>query len=140
MKILKYILPTLLLAVLAVSPAEAKRVKKPVYIFGFSASFKDSVVYITDVQEVANAWTDTKTHFLLGRESYSSQLKDYFTNNMQQGDRVCLVFYAHTKRKAVQEFEKIKKKYTEKSKISYDVRQLPVADFRFEVVDMSEQE
>ena len=140
MKILKYILPTLLFAMLALSSAEAKRVKKPVYIFGFSASFKDSVVYITDVQQVDGAWTDTKTHFLLGRDSYSTQLKDHFTDKMQQGDRICLVFYAHSKRKAAQEYEKIKKKYTEKSKIAYDVRQLPLSDFRFEAVDVSEQQ
>ena len=47
----KYIILTLLM-VLATS-ASAKKVQVPhVYMFGFSASFQDSTVYFTDIQDV----------------------------------------------------------------------------------------
>ena len=45
---------------------EAKvKVAPKMYIFGFSASFKNSIVYFTDIQELDSAWIDTKTKFLL---------------------------------------------------------------------------
>ena len=46
------------------------------YVFGIAASFNDSVVYITDIQQVDSAWMATKTKFLLGRNNYSNQLKE----------------------------------------------------------------
>lgn len=140
MKILKYILPTLLLMFVATGRAEAKRIQKPVYLFGFSASFKDSVVYITDVQDIKGAWMDSKTKHLLGRENYSAQLKDYLTTKLQLKDRVCLVFYAVNKKDAEKQYQKIKAKYTEKAKGAFDVRYLPLGDFRFDAVDMSPEE
>ena len=39
----------------------AKVERTTVYMFGFSASFTDSVAYITDVQQVDSAYIDTKT-------------------------------------------------------------------------------
>jgi hypothetical protein len=138
MKLLRYILPTLLLTLLMACPAEAKRISRPVYMFGFSASFKDSVVYITDVQNVQNAWLESKTNHLLGRESYSGQLKDYLTDKLQLQTRICLVFFGTSKGQAEKKLQKIKKRYTEKAKGSFDVRYITATDFRFEPVDMSQ--
>ena len=61
-----------------------KSIVQKVYAYGFSASFKDSVVYFTEIQEIDSAWVGVKTKFLEGRENYSYQLKEYFAN---QGDR-----------------------------------------------------
>jgi hypothetical protein len=139
MKILKYILFSLLLAVAIPTEMQAKRMKAPkMYMFGFSASFQDSIVYMTDVQEVEGAWYDTKTKFLMGRQHYSYQLKDFLANNMQQPNRVCVVMYALTRKEAEKKFIKLRKEYTIKAKGKYDVRYLTTADFHFQPVDMSE--
>ncbi|MCR5712598.1 MAG: hypothetical protein K6G46_09170 [Prevotella sp.] len=118
---------------------QAKRMKAPkMYMFGFSASFQDSIVYMTDVQEVEGAWYDTKTKFLMGRQHYSYQLKDFLANNKQQPNRVCVVMYALTRKEAEKKFIKLRKEYTIKAKGKYDVRYLTTADFHFQPVDMSE--
>ena len=139
MKILKYILFSLLIAVAIPTEMQAKRMKVPkMYMFGFSASFQDSIVYMTDVQEVEGAWYDTKTKFLMGRQHYSYQLKDFLANNMQRPNRVCVVMYALTRKEAEKKFIKLRKEYTIKAKGKYDVRYLTTADFHFQPVDMSE--
>ena len=139
MKILKYILFSLLIAVAIPTEMQAKRMKAPkMYMFGFSASFQDSIVYMTDVQEVEGAWYDTKTKFLMGRQHYSYQLKDFIANNKQQPNRVCVVMYALTRKEAEKKFIKLRKEYTIKAKGKYDVRYLTTADFQFQPVDMSE--
>ena len=79
MKLQRIILAALLI-VAAIVPAAmtAKNVKLPkVYMFGFAASFNDTIVHFTDVQAVDSVWMDSKTHFLLGRENYSNMLRNY---------------------------------------------------------------
>ena len=138
MKIFKYIMLALLLAG-STTEAFAKKVKTDhMYMFGFSASFKDSTIYITDIQDVQGAWYNTKTKFLLGRDNYSYQLKEYMANQQQQPNRVCMVFFATSKKKAEKQLQKIKKKYVEKAPGVYAVRYLTSSDFKFEAVDMSE--
>ena len=74
MRYLKYMLFTLLVSV--AMGAEAKQVQVPhMYVFGFAASFKDSVVYMTEIQDVQKAWYDTKTKFLLGRDTNTSDVR-----------------------------------------------------------------
>jgi hypothetical protein len=123
--------------------AEAKRVQAPhMYMFGFAASFKDSVVYITEIQDVKNVWYDTKSKFLLGRDNYSAQLKDYFKDKMQMPDRVCMVFFAKTMKEAEKKYLKLRKKYLGDAKqpSTYEVRYVTTQDFQFEAVDMSEEQ
>lgn len=139
MKILKYILFTLLTAAAMPTEVQAKRMKMPqMYMYGFSASFQDSIVYMTDVQEVADVWYDTKTKFLIERQQYSYQLKDYLARNMQQPNRVCVVMFAPTRREAEKEFVKLRKEYTVKAKGKYDVRYLTTTDFKFKAVELDE--
>ena len=57
--------------------AKVKCVPK-VYAIGFAASFNDSIVYFTDIQEIDSAWINDKNKFLIGRDNYSYQLKNYF--------------------------------------------------------------
>ena len=51
-----------------------------IYAFGFSASFNDSIVYFTDIQEIDSAWINEKNKFLVSRDNYSYQLKNYLSN------------------------------------------------------------
>lgn len=140
MKILKYILFSLLLTMALPQETQAKHEKVPqMYMFGFSASFQDSIIYMTDVQEIQGVWYDTKTKFLLGRQHYSYQLKNYLTNSKQQPNRVCVVMFALTRKEAERKFIKLRKEYTVKAKGKYDVRYLTTTEFKFESVDMSEE-
>ena len=144
---IKYIILGLLVAM--ATGATAKNVKVPhVYMFGFSASFQDSTVYMTEIQDMQGAWMDKKTKFLLGRDNYSYQLSHHLT---EQGmpNRVCMVFFSTSKNKAEKKYLKLRKKYTttqkkKKSKKNvaetapYDLRYITAQEFRFEPVDMSE--
>jgi len=132
MKSLRYIL--LLAVTLLTVEASAKiEMKNNIYMFGFSASFKDSIVYTTDIQNVEGLWIDTKNNFLLNRDEYSHQLKVYLTEKLQQQNRICMVFFYDKKKKAEKEFLKLMKKY----KKGYEVRHVSAAEFKFEPIDMS---
>ena len=120
---------------------EAKvKVAPKMYIFGFSASFKNSIVYFTDIQELDSAWIDTKTKFLLGRDSYSAQLKDYLSTTINDQHRTCIVEYATTLDAAEKKFAKLKSLYTEKAKTTegYDLKYISKNDFKFEAVNMAD--
>ena len=135
MKSIRYIL--LLVVALTALGASAKPLKtNQVYMFGFSASFKDSVIYVTDIQNVPGTWVESKNKFLLLRDEYSRQMKDYLEEKLQQEKRVCVVFYYLKKKKAEKEFLKLMKKY----KKGYEVRYVNEKDFKFEAIDMSEQQ
>ena len=139
MRYLKYMLFTLLVSV--AMGAEAKQLQVPhMYVFGFAASFKDSVVYMTEIQDVQNAWYDTKTKFLLGRDNYAAQLKEHIATKMQQRDRICVVVFAKTMKKAEKKYLKLRKKYIGDAKhpSTYEVRYITTQDFKFETVDLSE--
>ncbi len=135
MKFLKYFLFVAL--TLAATATEAKPMKtNSVYMFGFSASFKDSVVYVTDIQHVEGAWIETKNKFLLGRDNYSYQLNNYLADSLQQQKRISMVFFALKKKKAEKQYLKLMKKY----KKGYDIKYLNAPAFKFEAVDMSPNE
>ena len=138
----------LLLTVLTVAATAKIVTPAHLYMFGFSASFTDSTIYVTDIQDVQGAWIDSKTKFLLGRDNYSYQLKEYFTEKIQQPNRICMVFFATNKRKIEKAMKKLMKKYvpdTKKKKKKqtwrpYEVNYLTSADFKFEAIDMSEEQ
>ena len=139
MRYLKYMLLTLLVSV--AMGAEAKQVQVPhMYMFGFAASFKDSVVYMTEIQDVQKVWYDKKTKFLLGRDIYSSQLQEHFKEKMQMPDRVCVVVFAKSLKKAEKKYLKLRKKYVgdKKRPSTYEVRYVTIQDFEFEPVGMDE--
>ena len=135
MKQFKYML--LLADLIMATTVSAKMLKTShMYMFGFSASFKDSVIYVTDIQDVQGAWIEKKSKFLMGRDQYSEQLKTHLSEQLQQKNRVCVVFFHKSKKKAEKKYLKLMKKY----KTGYDVRYLNATEFRFEVVDMTESE
>ena len=80
------------------------------YMFGFAASFSDSIVHFTDVQELKDVWIDTKTDFLLGRDSYSYQLRDYLAGK-NMGHRTCVVVFNKSRKKLEKELQKMKELY-----------------------------
>lgn len=139
MKFLKLALVALFVGSGTTLHTYAKSKVTPCYVFGFSASFADSTVYFTDIQKLDSTWLDTKTKFLLGREEYSLQLKQYF-NDMKKPNRTCIVMFATDKKKIDKKYKKLKETYTVKAKGGYDVHYLNHGDFTFQPVYMGIEE
>ncbi len=125
---------------LAGTAFEANAIVKPttLYVYGFSASFNDSTVYITDIMTLDSAWVDTKTEFLYGRAQYSYQLKAYL---MQQGviTPTTIISFATTRKQAEKKYMKLRSKYTEK-KGAYTIKYLTESDFRFVPVSAADDQ
>lgn len=101
-------------AVSIVVGATAKKSKDKnkygVYMAGVSASFTDSLVYFTDIQFLDSAVVDGKG-FLVGRQQYSLQLKDYLETKEGGKNRTCFMFFNVKKNKLQKELMKLKEKY-----------------------------
>ncbi|SEV80616.1 hypothetical protein SAMN04487850_0080 [Prevotella aff. ruminicola Tc2-24] len=141
MRFFKHI--TLAVALLTAStlPLSAKSTQaSKAYMFGFSASFNDSIVYFTDIQEVDSVWTNGKGRFLAGRNQYSYQLREYFTTKLGMARRTCVVVSSLKRKDVEKKYAKMKKQYIEKKAGKFDVRFLSAEDFRFVAVDMSDSE
>ena len=121
-------------------PQEKKKkdtYKASVYLFGFSASFNDSIVYFTDIQKVDNVLLEKKTNFLLSRDQYSYQLRDFLANQKGQPNRTCITMFATSRKNAEKEYLNLQQLYTAKAKGKYDVRML-ATDFVYVRVEEDE--
>lgn len=130
------------LITLSPTTAKAKRIVVPhVYVFGLSASFTDSLVYFTDIQTLDSAWVEKKTGFLQDRDQYSYQLRDYLSTKLQQPHRTCIVFYSQKLEKLQKKLQKVRRLYAHPKEGAqhFDVRQIGAADFKFMVIDLSEE-
>jgi hypothetical protein len=132
---LKIFVITLFFLLLSIPEAKSKGRCTPVYLFGVSASFTDSIVYITDIQLLDSAWLDEKTNFLLCRNEYSNQLRSHF-NNIGLPKRTCYVSFALEEKDILKKYEKALKHYkgTAKKPKKFDIRELDNDDFKFESV------
>ena len=123
------------------STAEAKKTMVPkMYMFGIAASFNDSIVYFTNVQEVDNAWIESKNKFLLDRDHFSFQLKEFLARKKQAPQRTCIVYYNTNRTKLEKKFIKIRQLYTQQKKKQsngFDVRYLEDGEFVFQALDAS---
>ena len=133
----------LCLTAFSVVHVEAKRTVVPkMYMFGFAASFNDTIVHFTNIMEVDSVWIETKNNFLLGRNYYSHQFRSYLEKNMQMPDRTCITMYAKTRAKAEKKYLKLRRKYPQSKdgKAHFDVRYLDDGAFNFKTVNIREYE
>ena len=138
MRLIKPLMIAIALMAAGTMKVQAQDVKVPqAYMFGFVASFNDSTVYFTNIQQVDNAWVTKKKHFLAGRNQYSIQLREFFANQRNMPNRTCVVIANVDRKKLEKKYIKMKNKYLVKSKKPYDVRNISESDFKFETVDMS---
>ena len=102
----------MLLIIAIPSGAKKKGDKKKygVFLVGASASFSDSLVYITDIQFLDSASVSDKG-LLEGRAQYSMQLKDYLEGKKGMTDRTCFMYFSTKKKKLEKEMKKLKAKY-----------------------------
>ena len=152
MRLLRYILLTAAVIVSAHTMSlTAKNVTVPkMYMFGFAASFNDSIVHFTEIQELDSVWIDQKLKLMAGRENYSYQLRDYLTDKRQMPHRTCVILYNQDRQKLEKEYLKMKRIYTTGKKkakkkkknqeniVSHnDLRLITTEEFKFRLVDMS---
>ena len=104
----------------------------PIYIFGFSASFIDSVVYITEIQIIDSAWVESKTDFLVKRANYTNQLNNYLARK-GMSTRTCFVTYATSEKDILKKMAKLRKKLngSKKHPKHFDIRLIDEDEFKF---------
>lgn len=146
MKKIKYIAIAAALLLGATQLSAKKTVVPRIYMFGFAASFNDTIVHFTDVQAVDNAWMDTKSKFLLGRDNYTYQLREYLTEQQQLPNRTCIVIFGEKRDQVEKKLLKLRTLYTtpktkkkrNKAQSGFDVRYIDQNQFKFQTVDMSD--
>lgn len=140
MKLIRKIALAIVLMAASTTHLQAQIVKVPqAYMFGFVASFNDSTVYFTNIQQVDSVWVTKKKGMLAGRNNYSYQLREYFAQQRNQPNRTCVVVANTNRKKVEKKYIKMKNKYLVKSKKPYDVRNIADSDFKFSAVDMSNE-
>jgi hypothetical protein len=140
MKLIRKIALAIVLMAASTTHLQAQIVKVPqAYMFGFVASFNDSTVYFTNIQQVDSVWVTKKKKMLSGRNNYSYQLREYFAQKRNQPNRTCVVVANVNRKKLEKKYTKMKNKYLVKSKKPYDVRTIADSDFKFTPVNMSEE-
>lgn len=102
---------------------QAKNEAKKAYIFGFASSFNDSTVYFTDIQELDSAWFTGKAHFLVSRENYSYQLRDYLSGQGED-NRTCVVMCNTDAKKMEKQWNKLHARYEHKQKSKNNQKQV----------------
>ena len=140
MKLQRYIIAAAFMtAALLPATMQAKgAVAQRIYIFGFAASFNDTIVHFTNIQTIDSAWVDGKTNFLMGRQLYSTMLRDYLNKN-QMPHRVCAVFYDKSLKKLQKKYIKMKKLYLgtdKKVKNRNNVIDIVENDFKFKAANV----
>lgn len=128
-KILLLTITLLLSATLTLSAKKKQQTAQTVYLYAISASFNDTIVYITDIQTVDNAYMERK-HILGGLQEYVQQVDRYF-NAKGMTRRINTVFFQTKRSKAEKQFVKLRKKYT-RSDINLQI--LPQGEFTFKAV------
>lgn len=88
--------------------------EKTVYLFGASFSFSDSVVYFTEIMPVEGAKLDDKTKFLLHRQYYAYELKDYMNFQENMPGRTSVIYFSDKLSKLKKQEAKIRKRLVEK--------------------------
>ena len=132
----KIITAVILLTITSVLTIVAKNKQYPkVYMYGIAASFNDSTIYFADIQAVDTVWLDSKTKFLINRNDYSYQLKNYF-ENIGLPHRTCVVTYALKRKDIEKKFQKTRNKYVKKGKT--ELKYINKQEFQFKSVALDE--
>lgn len=133
---MKKIILTLAILLYGVLAVNAKIEKQPTYLYGFATSFNDSTVYFVEIQLVEDAWVDSKTKFLYGRDNYSYQLRDYLRTTGCKTP-TCMTGFAPTKKKAEEKYLKLRGKYLAKG--NYNIKYIGALDFKYQAIECEQE-
>ena len=147
MKFSKFTFVSVAASLLISLTGQAKNEMKKVYIYGIATSFNDSTVYLTDIQELDSAWLSNKGFFLVSRENYSYQLRDFVQGQGWEAHPTCSVNFSTNLKKAEKEWAKIHDRYVignrkkkkndakhENERPPYLVKNISKEQFKFETV------
>jgi len=125
---IKLLLFAVLVALLPLTLDSAKKPeKKRVYMFGFAASFTDSLAFQTEIQAVDSVWL-LPNGFLVDRALYSLQLQ-YYVEGKGSTNSTATVFFAEKAYKLKKVWEKVRKRYEKADGVSLTI--VPQTDFQF---------
>lgn len=128
MKIRKLLL--ILFSIVFSMNVNAQKQPTGAHLFGFSASFNDSTVYITEIQYVDSAHIG-KSNFLFSRENYSYQLQNYLRSKGIQNP-TCVTFFAQDQKKIEKKYLSMRKRYEKKNQ--YNIKYITTTDFRYQAM------
>ena len=120
-----------LVLLLSVIGLNAENRPATVFMYGFAASFNDSTVYFTPIQQMDSAFVDSKTDFLYGRADYSYQLRDYLERTGFP-NATCITSFAMTRKEAEKKYLKLRKKYLDRG--NYSIKYIKETDFTYQPV------
>jgi hypothetical protein len=100
-----------------------------IYIFGFGASFTDSIACQTDIQVLDSAWIDPSHKFLIDRSLYSIQLQNHMENVEHCKNAICTVFFDQNQRRLQRTWNKLKKRYSKADELLFSI--VPENRFHF---------
>ncbi len=128
-----------LIAALTLSASISFALNKPtrLYVYGFAATFNDSTVYFTNIEEIDTAWVDTKSKFLYSRDNYSYQFRDYL-KSQGVAHPTCITGYATSRKEAEKKYTALKRRYTSKGK--YNIKYVTESEFRYNPISPDESE
>lgn len=114
--------------------AKSEYKKANVFIFGFSASFNDSIVYMTNIDELKGVDVEKKSKFLRNREDYSDQLKTYLKGTGVKNP-TCVVCFAEKRKNAEKKYFDFKKRYTGGKAKGYVMVNIDHDSFNFKEIE-----
>lgn len=119
--------------------------RQTVHLYGFAASFNDSIVYFTDLQTIAQAAID-RNNFLYGREEYSNQLRDYLA---AQGypHATCVTVWATSRAALEKKYQRMRSRYLmlanrrakKNGTASYTIKYLTPEEFSYTPVTIEKE-
>lgn len=104
--------------------------EQTIYIFGVSSSFSDTLVHITEIQEIKGVNLVNRNGFLISRSLYSYQLETYLENSLNLPNRTCTVCFSKKRSKLEKQYAKVKNRYAAMKNVA--VRPLDATIFQFE--------
>ena len=115
LNVMKKIFLVLFLAIFpTLSILAQKEENEPVYIWGASIHFNDTVVYFTEIQPLDGVELEDGTNFLPNRQFYSYELKDYMNFKENMPGRTSIVLFSKKKSTLEKREAKIKERLVKK--------------------------
>lgn len=135
MRQVKWVVVAMLLCIVGSTYSKDKNKPKAVYVFGFAASFSDTIVCYTDIQKLDSGAVDG-SGFLKNRATYSAQLKNYLESAGIQKNSTAMIYFSDSEKKMAKEADKLIGKYRKNKNVA--LRNIPASDFLFTRPDTEE--
>ena len=101
------------------------------YAFSVGMSPADSTVYMSDVLILQRAQVVKSNGFLVGRQDYSSQFRNFLAQ-LDMPDRTCATMYSENYKKISKEYDKMKADFIKRG---FRVNIIDQTEFRYIVIN-----